>query len=324
MSIPLTQRLKEQFPKAKIILITKKDLLAVWKMVPFVDQIWLWSNKFETLQMFSRRLKKENIDVSILLGTNKDAACGAHFLAEIPMRIGYDFLDRKIFLTHFIPTEGFPYEPKLTRSHLSDNYLQLLKFISVVPKHVNPQLLLGRTQILEAKKKIKKIGLTDQHHIIGVAPGAGYGPAKQWPWRSYKILIEKLMSRPDTKAILFGSTKDLIASRSAFNSLTDGVVNLIGKTTLEEAIQLISQCHVFLSNDSGLAHVATALGIPTLTLFGSTNPVWTRPQGEHSKIIRIPLPCSPCYQSQCPLGHTKCLKDISVDHVFKQYLDFIG
>jgi len=301
MSIPFLQNLKNRFPKAKITLIAKTELATLWHGQPYVDNIRKCTSTPKELSKLPQWLRKERFDLSFLLATGKDVA-RAHFKAGIPLRIGYDFWNRGYLLTHLIKTTGYPTDPKLTRKHMVKNYLDLLERISIQPKFSRPR-------ILKEKKGHNQT-------MIGIAPGASFGPSKRWPAEFYHKLILKLSKTFEGKIILLGSSEDRHLLKPVFGRLNSKrVINRIGETNLDELMKWILKCKLVIANDSGISHLANALGVPTITLFGSSSPVWTRPLESRSKVIALSLPCSPCFQSVCPLQHTRCLKEISVDKV---------
>jgi heptosyltransferase-2 len=164
-----------------------------------------------------------------------------------------------------------------------------------------PRLRVAADEISRIREKF---GLSTPYVVL--CPGAEYGPAKRWPY--FAALAEK-MSAP---ALLLGSEKDLEASRGVKGA------NLVGKTTLDEAIVLIAGAQAVVSNDSGLMHVAAALRRPQVALYGSSSPQHTPPANEAARVLWLHIECSPCYQRECPLGHFRCMKEIDVDMVLHQ------
>ena len=162
---------------------------------------------------------------------------------------------------------------------------------------------------------IEKLELKLEKPIIGLMPGAEYGPAKQWPIAYYHELAGKLILE-GYQVWVFGSEKEheigaLIASVGA------GVTNLCGATRLEDVVDLIALCDSVVSNDSGLMHVACAADRRVIAIYGSSSPAYTPPLSQNAEVIYRYLECSPCFKRECPLGHTNCLNGIKVDEVRK-------
>jgi heptosyltransferase-2 len=145
--------------------------------------------------------------------------------------------------------------------------------------------------------------------VLGLCPGAEYGPAKRWP-ADYFAEIARRKLAAGWRVWIFGSTKDTPAGREVAARSGKGCVDLTGKTTLAEAIDLLSLTTVVVSNDSGLMHVAAALDRPLVAIYGSSDPYCTPPLSTNAQILSLQLACSPCFQRRCPLGHLKCLRDL--------------
>ena len=151
-----------------------------------------------------------------------------------------------------------------------------------------------------------KHGVELARPVAVFAPGAEYGPAKRWPPRHFADLAKTLVAR-GFQVWLMGSQKDA-AIAAEIQRLCGGLcTDFAGRTSLDEAIELMSFASRVVTNDSGLMHVAAALDRPTAAIFGSSSPAFTPPLSAHARIISLKLECSPCFQRQCPLGHTNCL-----------------
>ena len=151
--------------------------------------------------------------------------------------------------------------------------------------------------------------------LIGMAPGATYGPAKRWPVERFAAVAGELQRRyTEALLLLFGSRPDREVTDKIAAALRERVLNLAGETTVREVMALIARCQVFLSNDSGLMHIAGALNVPTVAIFGSTNPATTSPPGTRNIIIRKPVDCSPCLKTVCPTDF-RCMNLIGVEEV---------
>jgi heptosyltransferase-2 len=178
-------------------------------------------------------------------------------------------------------------------------------------------------QAQSADAALNKLGLTSGR-ILALCPGAEYGPAKQWPAMHFSSLATQwLQVDPTAQVWIFGSEKDQPIGEQirvdVQNSVSDRVQNLAGKTSLGEAIDLMALARAVVSNDSGLMHVAAALDLPLVAIFGSSDPQHTPPNGapEKTKSLWLGLECSPCFKRECPLGHLDCLNKISPEQVLQ-------
>lgn len=162
-------------------------------------------------------------------------------------------------------------------------------------------------------------GWSPTQPVIAFMPGAEYGPAKQWPMSHFSQLAASLLARGYQVWIL-GSAKDRPAGQAIMDAVSDtpagaGVHNLCGQTQLAEVVDLLSVCAAAISNDSGLMHVAAALETPLVAVYGSSDPQHTPPLSANAHVLYQGLDCSPCFKRQCPLGHTRCLTEISPEQV---------
>jgi heptosyltransferase-2 len=151
------------------------------------------------------------------------------------------------------------------------------------------------------------LGLTDEN-VTALCPGAEFGAAKKWPAEHYAAVARSILQRGG-QVWLMGSPNDALDCE-AIEQLAPGCVNLAGRTKLVDALDLLSVCRQVVCNDSGLMHVACALGRPTVGVFGSTSPDFTPPLGEAAQVVQLDLDCRPCFQRTCPLGHLDCLRKL--------------
>lgn len=173
---------------------------------------------------------------------------------------------------------------------------------------------------LEVDEDNRRRLLNDLHlestNVVALAPGAEFGQAKKWPVEHYASIAETMVSR-GRQVWLFGSPGD-VNDCDAIAQSVPSVTNLAGKTSLLDAIDLLSVAAQLVCNDSGLMHVGSALGVPTIGVFGSTSPNFTPPLGEHSEVVELELDCRPCFARVCPLGHTNCLHNLKPERVLER------
>ena len=170
-----------------------------------------------------------------------------------------------------------------------------------------------RTDAAAQAATLAKLGLARAAPILALCPGAEYGPAKRWPAAYYADIAAGAL-REGRQVWIFGSPKDAEAGR-AIAAAAPGVIDLTGRTTLTEAIDLLALADAVLTNDSGLMHVATAVGCRVVALFGSSTPLYTPPLSPRATTISLKLACSPCFQRTCPLGHMNCLNQLKPERV---------
>ena len=168
-----------------------------------------------------------------------------------------------------------------------------------------PELRADPGRLAEARERLR---LGEARPVVALCPGAAFGPAKRWPVEHFAEVAAGCAR--DGKAVwLFGSAEERPLCEDIAARVPE-TVNLAGRTDLATAIDLLSAADCVVANDSGLMHVAAALGRPVIALFGSTSPDFTPPLGERAVVLREPQPCSPCFQRDCPLGHLRCLVDL--------------
>lgn len=201
-------------------------------------------------------------------------------------------------------------------SRLVDRYAALATPRGVAVPPASAPVLVPDVANREAARAALKLD-TDARIAI-LCPGAEFGPAKRWPPEHYAALAQRFV-RDGCAVWIVGSPKDKSIAEailSAAGESAQAMRNLAGRTDLGTAVDLVSLASVVVSNDSGLMHVAAAVGVPLVALFGSSSPVYTPPLSPRAQIARIDIECSPCFKRECPLGHFRCMRELAVETVY--------
>jgi len=321
ITTPSIRAVRRAFPDAHISLLVRPWVADIFKDNPDINEIILYSEGFKGITgkfKLARILRQKRFDTAILFQNAFDAALIA-WLAKIPERIGYSRDFRRFLLTKAIPVTG-----DILSQHQIYYYLNLLNSIGIDTKETQPCIYLTDDERQKARDFLNSKLLTpDSKLLVGINPGATYGSAKRWPAEKFAGLINRIVNELDGKVIIFGSKTEtgIVDEIARFAGATQrpapaGILNMAGKTNLRELASLIAECDAFITNDSGPMHMASALLVPVVAIFGSTNKTSTGPFGEGHKIITKNLPCSPCMKRECPEGHLKCMAEISADDVF--------
>lgn len=312
LTIPAIESIRATYPEAHIAVLAKPWVADIYKLFSSIDEVIIYESKYDNVRgvfRLAQLLKEKKFDAAILLQNAIEAAI-ISFAAGIPLRAGYSSDGRGILLTHRVQRNK-----KIKQLHQIDYYLEMVKALGCVS--VNRELHL-ETKINrhDAQSVLQKYIPDQQKDIIGIAPGATYGPAKRWFPARFAAVADKIARTFACRIILLGGKSDAAIAEEVRRLARTELVNLAGKTDLTEAVHLISQCGLFISNDSGLMHIAGALNVPTIAIFGSTNPATTSPAGNQSIVIHREVPCSPCLKETCPTDF-RCMELISAEDVWQ-------
>ncbi|MEO0048077.1 MAG: hypothetical protein RLZZ410_1036 [Pseudomonadota bacterium] len=309
MTEPLISRLKKDHPHSSIDVIATPWVASVMRAIPAVNKVIAVDLKHGALQWAERKalalqLQQNQYSHAYVLPNSFKSAL-IPWLAKIPNRIGYRGELRWGLINQPLPNPSRSHRPPM-----SSHYFALSNAQSTsVPQ---PHLSLSSEALLSIKQKLHS--LKEHTKLFVICPGAEYGPAKQWPTEHYAELAQKLAQENAHHLVLIlGSKKEspLGEQISTLSGHPHQVINWCGETTLDEAIACISVATTVISNDSGLMHIAAAFSRPQIAIFGSSDPRHTPPLSSLAKVHWLHLECSPCFKRTCPLGHLKCLVDIT-------------
>ena len=302
MAQPLLARLHEKLAGLRIEVLAPPWVAPVARRMPEVAEVIEAPLRHGPLQLrgrwrLGRGLRQRRYDQAIVLPNTWKSAL-VPFFADIPLRSGYVGESRYGLLNLLYRTP-----PGKDRPDMRLHYARLAEPPGTEPKQPLPQtrLQVSQDEVASAKARFR---LPERYVVL--CPGAEYGPAKRWPY------FADLSKRLGAPVVALGAAGDVQSAQGIEGT------NLVGKTDLHEAIALIAGAHSVVSNDSGLMHVAAALGRPLVALFGSSSPEHTPPASAAARVLWLHVDCSPCYQRECPLGHFKCMKDMDVEMVLHQ------
>ena len=341
MTAPALLRLREKFPAARISLLAPEKLRELWARHPAVDEVISFAPG-EGVFAVGRKLRAGNFDLALVLPNSPRSALEV-FLARIPRRLGCARPWRNFFLTQAVPPRAGAVKMRKrtaceirrmvavekignrkseigngAASHQLREYLHLAAALGASAEPLAPQLFVAPEEIAAAKKKfgLEKI----EGPVIGLNPGAEYGPAKRWPVEKFIAAAQEIQRRTNCVWLIFGGKADIeLAARIASETLNPklNTQNLAGRTSLRELMALLKCCRVLLTNDTGPMHVAAALGAPVVVPFGSTSPELTGPglPGDpRHRLLKSDAPCSPCFLRECPIDF-RCMNGIAVERV---------
>ena len=319
MSIPALRAIRGRWPNAEIVLLARPWVADLYRGQGFADRIVRYDHEgkhrgFWGRERLARALRREKFDAAVLLQNAFDAAWLA-WRARVPERIGYARHGRSWLLTRPIPVPAKGEVP----AHEAYDYLELLRragWLERLPRIDEISIAVPEEDRQKALEALFAAGVRKNALRIAFASGAAYGSAKCWEPERYAELADRLIAAFDADVILFGAPQeDGMAARIA-KSMRNPVCNLVGKTPIGELPALLSACRLFIGNDSGAMHVAGAVGVPVIGIFGPTDPEGTRAMTPQFTLIREPVECSPCFLRKCPIDH-RCMTRISVERVLE-------
>lgn len=344
MATPALLRLREAKPSAHIALATSAKLADLWHSHPAIDEVIPFT-RAEGTGHLSKRLRQGNFTSALILPNSFRSAFEC-WLAGIPKRIGFAANGRGLFLTQVVPRrreeitmhkrsageiaqliQDTPEKPRdryPASGHQVHDYLVLASALGASPLPTPPRIAVPLDELTAFRERI---GIAGDLPIVGLNPGAEYGPAKRWPAERFIAAATQVERSRRCAWILTGGPAD----HSLTHEIATGIQqlqpsarihNLAGKTTLRELCAALALCQVVLTNDTGPMHLAAALGTLVVVPFGSTSPELTGPglaDQERHKLILGQAPCAPCFLRTCPIDF-RCMLSISPSQIARELL----
>lgn len=317
MALPALHAVRTRFPDAKISIVARPYVAEIYRDQGVADAFIAYDPKtlhrgWAGREKMAAELRAEKFEVALLLQNAFDAAWLA-WRAGIPERIGYARDARSLLLTQAIPVPRNGEIP----AHEKFYYLELLRragWADALPDQPHIELRVPDAARRRAAENLLEAGSRSNALRIAIGAGASYGSAKCWLPERFAEWANRVQSRHDADVILFGTAGEMDVSAAITAGMKQKPVDLTGKTSIGELPALLSQCHLFLGNDSGAMHVAAAVGLPVVAVFGPTDPFGTAPVTPRHSIVRQAPYCSPCFLRRCPTDH-RCMKSVTVEMV---------
>jgi heptosyltransferase II len=306
MSLPVLAGLRRLFPLAQTTVLAAPRVAPLFMAQPGVAEIIRYPSgrgKWQVLWDL-----RGVFDVAVALPNSMESALGL-WLVGVPSRVGYNTDARRIFLKESVSGRS-----NLAGVHTVFYFLGLLTALGKVNTFTPPTLCLDHEEMASAAQFLAEVDLTGAGPWVGMSPGAAYGPAKRWPPERFADLGRELQQEFEARLVLLGGTEDRPAADLVKERLKAPVLDLVGRTSLRQALGLLSNLRLLVTNDSGLMHAAAALDVPLVAVFGSTDPEATGPFSPRATVISHPWPCSPCFKRTCEVGYP-CLNVIGVGEV---------
>ncbi|HZS10231.1 MAG TPA: lipopolysaccharide heptosyltransferase II [Blastocatellia bacterium] len=330
MTTPALRRLRSSFPAAHIVLLATPRTADLFIASSFVDEVALYRRREEGVRAFTdavRMMRRNRFDLALLFQNAFEAALLA-WLGGAALRIGFAAEGRGTLLTH-----ALHHTPEHRNRHQTQDYLDIviaaeracgLK-IETTAAASHPSITAATTHLAAAEALLQRHQITTrEQQLIALNAGATNSRAKCWPEDRFAALADRLIDNLNARVILIGAPSERDnAARVIAQMKHAGAINLAGETSMTELIGVLDRCDLLITNDTGPAHIAAALGKPTLTIFGPTNEFETAPLGPRAEVIRAEgIQCARCMHRDCPIDH-RCMTRIAADEVAERAMNLL-
>jgi heptosyltransferase-2 len=317
MALPALRAVRGQLRDAEISIVARPYVADIYRDQQICDQLINYDVQgihagLSGRERLAADLRARKFDVALLFQNAFDAAWLA-WRANIPERIGYARDGRSFLLTKAVPVP----KPGEIPPHETFYYLELLRRAGwKVPQSDVSfiSMIVPDEKRARAAKFLVDAGARPRVARIAIGAGASYGSARCWPPSRYAEVANRLQAQGDADIILFGTAAETAVSSAIVADLRRPAIDLTGKTDIADLPALLSQCHLFVGNDSGAMHVAAAVGLPVVAIFGPTDPHGTAPVTPRCTLVQEKPYCSPCFLRRCPTDH-RCMTKVTPDMV---------
>lgn len=318
MSLPALRAIRARYPEAHIAVLARPWVADLYAGESAIDRVIPLKGAPGIRDLAAKwksagLLRRERFDLAILFPNSFESAAVV-LLGGARRRIGYARDGRGLLLTDAV---AIP-KPGETPKHERFYYLEMLRragIIDVLPDV--PEIRLEGADQARTRGEAIFAARGLSLPVVGVSPGAAYGGAKRWRPERFAASARHLAEQCGGTVAVFGSTGEHAMCEEV--AVAAGGHNFAGATTLREFIDMTAACRVYLTNDSGAMHIASALGVPSVTVFGPTDETATGPSGPHARLVREPVPCAPCKLRECPIDH-QCMTGVTAERVVAEAL----
>jgi heptosyltransferase II len=313
ISMPAIRAVREKFPEAYLAILARPHVVELYGEQGLGDDLiaydWRGAHRgWSGRERLAAELREKKFDVALLLQNAFDAGWLV-WRAGVPERIGYARDFRSWLLTKAVPVPKHGEIP----GHEKVYYLELLRrvgWIDGLPDVEQIALRVSEKERFAAAEKLGNAGSTGKRMRVAIAAGAAYGSAKCWDPGRFAAVATRLQKERDADVLLFGAAGEVGVCSAIAAAMERKPIDLSGQTSVGALPALFSQCQLFLGNDSGAMHVAAAVGLPVVTIFGPTDPFGTAPVTQRVSLVQEKPYCSPCFLRHCPTDH-RCMKAVT-------------
>lgn len=317
LALPALTAVRQRWPRDEIVILARPGIAELYRGQAIAHRVLVFDHRGVHAGILGRErlvrdLRRQEFDAALLLQNAFEAAWLA-WRARIPERIGYARDARTFLLTQAIEVPRAGEVP----AHEAYYYLELLRrarWLERLPQLEQIRLRVASEARERAEEMLRRAGARHGALRVAIAPGAAYGSAKCWPASRFAAVADGLAADFDCDVILFGTAAEKGITQQIAEGMRHRAVSLAGGTSVADLPALLAACQLFIGNDSGAMHVAAAVGLPVIAIFGPTDPHGTAPVTPQLESIRHPVPCSPCFLRACPVDH-RCMTRIEVAEV---------
>lgn len=322
MTVPALRELRRVLPRARVTLATRPWAEGIFAGADFIDDFLVVgdaSGRPAAVFREARQWRARRFDLAVLF-PNSFAPALAAALARVPARVGYATQGRAPLLTHRV---GVP--EWRGRRHEVFYYLNLVAELerrlygssTVGTREPDAGLHVTDERLREARLVLGEMGARPGRPLVALCPGSTNSRAKRWPAERFAAVADLLSERAGAEVVLVGAAEELDISEEVARRMRARPVVLTGKTDLAQTAAVLRASDLLVTNDTGPAHVAAAVGCPVVVVFGPTNPVTTRPFSTTAEVVRRPPDCAPCMLRDCPIDH-RCMTAVTAEDVFER------